>query len=72
MRVKIDLLKEMIFQLKLMHGDTLASQKVGKEYSNRGNFIFKDLEVGRSTFEDILKIYILFSRIKKNKGKDAV
>lgn len=38
----------------------------------RGNFIFKDLEVGRSTSEEIFKIYILFSGRKKSKGKGVM
>lgn len=38
----------------------------------RRNFIFKDLEVGRSTSEEIFKIYILFSGRKKSKGKGVM
>lgn len=36
-----------------MHEDTVASQKVEKNIPDRGNCILKDLEVWRSTFEEI-------------------
>lgn len=53
MRVRKELLKEIMLKLKLMHEDTVASQKVEKNIPDRGNCILKDLEVWRSTFEEI-------------------
>lgn len=45
MRVRKELLKEIKLKLKLMHEDTVASEKVGENIPDRGNCILKDLEV---------------------------